>query len=70
MSFLPPPGALLLIKWCKTMQFKDKVKIIEIPELPMSPLCPVAALWKMLDSSPKGRNKPLFQILSNMPGPL
>ena len=19
-----PPGALLLIKWCKTMQFKDK----------------------------------------------
>ena len=29
-----PPGALLLIKWCKIMQSKDKMRNIEIPELP------------------------------------
>ena len=38
------------------------VKVLKIPSLGASPLCPVAALRTLLKSSPKGKNLPLFQI--------
>ena len=57
-----PPGAHVIFKWSKTLQFADKIKILRIPALGSSPLCPVAALKTLLKYSPKGKNLPLFQI--------
>ena len=56
------PGAHVIIKWSKTLQSPDKIKVLKIPSLGSSPLCPVAALKTLLKSSPKGKNLPLFQI--------
>ena len=56
------PGAHVIIKWSKTLQSPDKIKVLKIPSLGASPLCPVAALRTLLKSSPKGKNLPLFQI--------
>ena len=52
----------MIIKWSKTLQFADKIKMLKIPALGSSPLCPVAALKTLLKSSPKGKNLLLFQI--------
>ena len=38
-----PPGAHIIVKWSKTMQFQTKCKVIKIPFLIGSPLCPVTA---------------------------
>ena len=58
------PGATLLISWSKTLQNKDTVRLIKIPFLQNSPLCPVSALQVLLKSVPGTKNSPLFQILS------
>ena len=42
------PGVHMIIKWSKTLQNKDKVKVLKVPSLGTSPLCPVAALKKIL----------------------
>ena len=42
--FFAHPGLHILIKWSKTLQTKDKVKILKIHQLGVSPLCPVAAI--------------------------
>ena len=60
--FFAPPGAHILIKWSKTLQTRDSVKIIKIPSLGSSRLCPVKALHTLLAVTPGNRNKPLFQI--------
>ena len=60
-----PPGALVLVKWSKTLQLKNKLKILKIPSISNSPLCPVSALQVLLAITPKGDNRPLFQIKSN-----
>ena len=57
-----PPGAHILIKWSKTLQFRDKIKIIKIPSLGASILSPVAALKSILKLYPGSPNSPLFQI--------
>ena len=36
-------GALLTIRWSKTIQFRERVVQIPLPRIPHSPLCPVAA---------------------------
>ena len=58
----PPPRAHILIKWSKTLQSKNQVRLLKIPSLAKSPLCPVAALKTLLLITPSGDNKPLFQI--------
>ena len=58
----PPPGAHILIKWSKTLQFRDKIRIIKIPSLGSSILCPVSALKRILTLYPGSPNSPLFQI--------
>ena len=58
------PGATLLISWSKTLQTKDKIRLIKIPFLQDSPLCPVSALQVLLKSLPGTKNSPLFQILN------
>ena len=50
--FLAPPGLHILIKWTKTMQTRDNVKIIKLPTLKASPLCPVQAVKNLLSLTP------------------
>ena len=56
------PGINLLLKWSKTLQNRDKVKVIKIPSLGKSPLCPVSAIKHLLATTPGSNNSPLFQI--------
>ena len=60
--FFAPPGLHILIKWTKTMQTRDMVKIIKLPALQASPLCPVRAVKNLLLLTPGNQDTPLFQI--------
>ena len=55
------PGATLLITWSKTLQTKDKVRLIKIPFLLNSPLCPVTALQVLLRSVPGNKTALSFK---------
>ena len=57
-----PPGAHIILKWSKTLQMNNSLRILKIPHLGSSPICPVRALKDLLKSSPSGSNKPLFQV--------
>ena len=54
--------AIIIIKWSKTLQYRDTVTRVHIPVLPDSRLCPVAALKHMLHMTPGSENDPLFSI--------
>ena len=54
------PGAKLLITWSKTLQSQNAVRVLTIPHLGYSPICPVQALNNLLLITPSGINKPLF----------
>ena len=54
--------AIVLVKWSKTIQFRDKVACVVIPKLPGSKLCPVTVLSNMLHLVPGSNNDPLFAI--------
>ena len=60
--FFAPPGARILIKWSKTLQSKNTVRIIKVPALGRSPLCPVRALKAILAITPGSDNSPLLQV--------
>ena len=60
--FFAPPGIHLLIKWSKTIQTRDTIRILKIPSLGSSPLCPVQAIKHLLLITPGTKNDPLFQI--------
>ena len=60
-----PPGLLLLIKWSKTIQAKNAVKILKIPDLGANPICPVQAIRNAMAITPGPSNSPLFQYKSN-----
>ena len=55
-------AVFLIIKWSKTMQTRDSVKIIKLPNLLQSPICPVRAINNMLILAPGQENHPLFQV--------
>ena len=61
-----PPGVHIIIKWTKTLQTRDKVKILKLPSLGSNPLCPVLALKNALSLVPKGKNLPVFQVKTNL----
>ena len=54
-----------MLKWSKTLQMSNSPRIIKIPSLSPSPLCPVAALKFKLKNTPASSNAPLFQILNH-----
>ena len=54
--------AIVLVKWSKTIQSRDKVVRVVIPKLPGSKLCPVTALSNMLHLVPGSNNDPLLAI--------
>ena len=59
-----PPGAHLIIKWSKTLQFRERVKVLKIPSLGSSQLCPVAAVKQMLKlyKGDKSSNQVLWHL--------
>ena len=59
---LAPPGAHVIVKWSKTLQNRDKIKVLKIPSLKQSSLCPVSALKTLLTITPGHKNSPLFQV--------
>ena len=52
--------AIILIKWSKTILFRDRVVTIRVPFLPGSSLCPVTALKAMIALVLGSDNDPLF----------
>ena len=57
----PPPGIHLLIKWTKTIQNRDSIRILKVPSLGNSPICPVKAIKNVLARTSGNENTPLFQ---------
>ena len=55
------PGMHVLIKWSKTIQARNTVKILKIPILGANPICPVTAVKNLLAITPGTKNDPLFQ---------
>ena len=51
----------ILVKWTKTLQTHDQIKIISLPNLGKSPLCPYHALKKIIPLYNPSENEPLFQ---------
>ena len=58
--FFAVPGIHLLIKWSKTIQTRDTIRILKILSLGFSSLCPVQAIKNLI--TPGTKNGPLFQI--------
>ena len=55
-----PPGAHLILKWCKTMQDNKSHHVVQIPQINNYWLCPVRALRTLLISRPLHDTDPLF----------
>ena len=55
-------GAVLLIKWSKTMQNRRDFVTISLPDLAGSHLCPVSALKATFQFFPGSENSPVFVI--------
>ena len=53
------------IKWSKTIQTRNVVKILKIPQLGSNPICPVKATKKLMAITPGSNNHPLFQFKSS-----
>ena len=41
-------GALLIVQWSKTIQFRERIVQIPLPVIPCSPLCPVPSVLHAL----------------------
>ena len=55
-------GAVLLLKWSKTIQDRKSTVTIHLPSLGNSPLCPIKAINLMIKNIPADPNDPLFTI--------
>ena len=51
----------ILVKWTKTLQTHDQIKLISLPNLGKSPLCLYHALKRVLAMYNPSKNEPLFQ---------
>ena len=58
--FFKQDSAIILLKWSKTLQFNNQIKLLHIPFL-KNALCPVVALKNVLKIVPHTKNSPLFQ---------
>ena len=60
-DLIPSKSAFkVIVKWSKTLQSRDSVRVIDIPSLGLSPLCPATALKVLLSVTPSGKNSPFF----------
>ena len=55
-------GAILLVKWSKTMQNRKDVATVSLPDLAGSNLCPILALKVMFHRFHGTKNSPVFLI--------
>ena len=55
-------GAVVLVKWSKTIQNRKDIATVSIPALGDSALCPITALRTMKEKIPASANDPLFLI--------
>ena len=54
-------GAVLTVRWSKTIQFKQRVLLIPLPRIPGSPFCPSTAILLVLSRLPaRTTPRPLF----------
>ena len=53
---------VVMVKWSKTRQSNNQMKLITTPAISRSRLCPVSAISNLLCLTPKGKNLPLFQV--------
>ena len=60
-----PGKMIIIVKWFKTMQNNNQIKLITIPRILNSPICPVRASSNLLALTPRGPNLPLFQVKYN-----
>ena len=65
--FFSHSGAQVLLKWSKTLQTATNTKVINLPLIPSSPLCPVTSLQTYIQAHPSNKNLPFFTISSNPP---
>ena len=61
-----PVGVHIITKWTKTLQSRDKIKILKLPSLGSNPLCPVSSVKALLLLVLKGKDLPVFQVKSNL----
>ena len=59
---LRPEKVVVILKWSKTMQTNNKIKLIIVPRISNSTICLVVAIKNLLDLTPRGSNLPLFQF--------
>ena len=52
----------LLLKWSKTMQYRNEYKLVSSPKLGASTICPYRALRNIMDLYKPGQESPLFQV--------
>ena len=57
-----PDGAILLIKWSKTLQNRKDIVTIPLPLLGDTPLCPIMTMNAMIRLYPVSDNEPLFVV--------
>ncbi len=64
-----PPGLILIIKWGKCNQKREKPLLVPLPEIPGHHLCPKRAYTEMVHAVPNAdANSPLLQMpLSRIP---
>ena len=61
-----PKGALVALKWSKTLQFRDRVLSCPLPLMRHHPLCPIEALALAFESDPMpNREGPAFWFATN-----
>ena len=53
-------GAILRIRWTKTLQHSEGILLIPLPSIPGSTLCPVSALLHLFSLVPASLTAPLF----------
>ena len=63
---ISPTSALLNVKHTKTLQFFNRLVQVPLPHIPLSPLCPISALHKLL---PLLSGAPLSASLFSYPLP-
>ena len=56
----------ILLKWSKTLQSQATFKVIPIPCLGNSPLCPITAFNVMVHNLPLTSEAPMFSILKDV----
>ena len=51
------PGKIVVLnKWSKTLQSKNDVKLITVPKIPFSSMCPVSAISNLVLLTSRGLN--------------